>query len=1716
MKKYFSSYISTFLVFFSCYAINMFSQEISYVSNKNLNINAFDVSKDGRKIAAIIYPSAETIIYNTFSGNELMRLKGYEFTPKSVHFYKSFIVVEHQYPSRIDVWDSSSYSLLNSYDIAESYSSSYFLKKSGKIALLSRKNIILLNVNDGKKQSIKRVKEGQLNSVERIKISENESTILVVDNLNIRIYSKNKGFKNPISVPIKNVLDCIVNKSSFAIIKRGLNYGAVVQFFDLQGKPLKNEKLIKDSTLEYGLGNYLQNLNENTIMFQSFSTLFFVDQNYNSSKFKLRHNIKNYKLINNFGLAINYGKDLHLVDFEGNLFMEIKSNSIYHTKLFIEREDKKNINNMKMIVEDRIMFFDENFKKSDSIFLKNPFVNSLETKNNLMCFATRNKTIQVWDIKRKKNILNISFREGYPQILKISEENRVIVASFYDEPKVVIFNLNSGEIIKNIFFGEEIPTALDVKDNWLAVGTSKGNYYTYKISGKNIIAEQIKKPGLGNAITSIKIGSQTAYLASVGRIYEAPLYVNQKETNKLFKGHSSYVQSLSLNSSGEHLVSSSVDGTVNLWDVKKEVLLENFKIDSTWLNNTKLYDDFAIVGNGPGNFGTIIYNEKISDKLQNTNPELIVQSSNTRSTNKVVFSPNGKLLASNDGQSVKVREIKTGFLISEFSTENNVVNDIDFDKDGKSLIVATGQGIEFIDPITGKSKKKLDLKMRNRSIHQVESFKVFNAFLVNNTHGWHYPLFYHSNSGKFLGQLNINPNKEIDKKIISVKISNDGKKIATYGSHYIKIFSVDLRTLKTNQIAVIPRREVGVSNSYWHNLVDFSEDGKYLSFIDFKDYNKTIVYDLEKQKIIFEEQGQFAKFGKEHNLLVFEGTTSLKLKNLDDNSEKKMIPNVPHIDKIMSLGYDPVNNLFASSDSWGNIKTWDSKSTKTIKELDRFSNDVYHSELSPKGDFIAYTNKKGIFLFDLKQFKTISLEGNNYPYFGTFSKDGNLFYYRQNKNLWVYNLMKNSKEKIINTNTNRDNSGGTTLSSDGKLIMFEDKSSSTLKIYELKNNTLVHNVNLKKIGGYNIVNVNKLINSEKLILRGTGLKNINNKKIEFRLIEYNLNSNALINLSEKRTIDISNNWKSIRIKNNIAVNAISPSDSLYAYQEDSDLKIQNLYSKEILFDNYESNVRYGEFSKDGKYFFIVFNSGKLKVISTKTFKVTKTFFATNGDITSVDTKDHFLMVLGADNKINVFDIKNDFKKLYTTTFTGKGEFLIANEEGFYYASKGTINSVAFKKGTEIYPFEQFDLYYNRPDKAAKNLAKLGIVDSVLINAYYQAYQKRIKKMGFNENQLSGEFNLPEVNITSNNIPITINTNNIIIDIEAKDAIHNLDRINVWINDVPVFGSKGKSIKHLNSKEISQSLKLLLTKGENKVQISVTNIKGAESLKKTFKIRSNIQVVKPTLYLVSIGVSKYVNRDYNLKYAAKDAQDLSNYTQTLKGDYKKIETIELLNENVTAENVIKIKDQLLKTNVSDVVVVFYAGHGLIDDKLDYYLATHNIDFNNPSKNGLSYESLEGLLDGIPARKKLLLMDSCHSGEIDKEELELINAEKSKSKNVTSRGTITVGNKSKKMGLKNSFELMQMLFADLKRGTGAMVISSASGVEFAYEKDELKNGVFTYALLEGLKNGNCDLNNDGKTLISEIRKYVIDKVVELTKGKQNPTSRKESLEYDFSAW
>ena len=218
---------------------------------------------------------------------------------------------------------------------------------------------------------------------------------------------------------------------------------------------------------------------------------------------------------------------------------------------------------------------------------------------------------------------------------------------------------------------------------------------------------------------------------------------------------------------------------------------------------------------------------------------------------------------------------------------------------------------------------------------------------------------------------------------------------------------------------------------------------------------------------------------------------------------------------------------------------------------------------------------------------------------------------------------------------------------------------------------------------------------------------------------------------------------------------------------------------------------------------------------------------------------------------------------------------------------------------------------------------------------------------------------------------------------------------------------------------------------------------------------------------------------------------------------------LFNEQVTLQNVRELKQKLLQSKEDDKVIIVYSGHGLLSKNYDYYLSTHTVNFTQPEQNGLLYEELENLADSIRSRKKLMLIDACHSGEVDKEEMQKIATVQAALKG----NGVTAGNKGikvpAKMGTKNSFELMQELFVNISKGTGATIISAAAGTQFAYEKGELKNGVFTYSILELL-------NSRQTVTVNQLKKHVGKRVSELTEGLQQPAARNEMQAIDWIVW
>jgi len=243
---------------------------------------------------------------------------------------------------------------------------------------------------------------------------------------------------------------------------------------------------------------------------------------------------------------------------------------------------------------------------------------------------------------------------------------------------------------------------------------------------------------------------------------------------------------------------------------------------------------------------------------------------------------------------------------------------------------------------------------------------------------------------------------------------------------------------------------------------------------------------------------------------------------------------------------------------------------------------------------------------------------------------------------------------------------------------------------------------------------------------------------------------------------------------------------------------------------------------------------------------------------------------------------------------------------------------------------------------------------------------------------------------------------------------------------------------------------------------------------------------------------------------------------LSRQYGRVATRTVTDGQATREGILAAKQFLTQSGVDDTVVLFVAGHGVLDTEYAYHFGTHDFDPQRPAHRGLPFDDLNELLAGIRARHKLFLIDSCHAGKVEPDAPPATWVTLSNSSAIDGAGVVKVRSLNRDRGpgaivagqkLVRTRVAQEQIFADLSRGTGAIVIAACSGAEYSLEGPEWQNGVFTFCVLECLRSMQGDVDRDNRLHVSELRDYVSRRVVDLTQGGQHPTVRQENLSNDF---
>lgn len=475
----------------------------------------------------------------------------------------------------------------------------------------------------------------------------------------------------------------------------------------------------------------------------------------------------------------------------------------------------------------------------------------------------------------------------------------------------------------------------------------------------------------------------------------------------------------------------------------------------------------------------------------------------------------------------------------------------------------------------------------------------------------------------------------------------------------------------------------------------------------------------------------------------------------------------------------------------------------------------------------------------------------------------------------------------------------------------------------------------------------------------------------------------------------------------------------------------------------------------------------------------------------------------------VLEVTNEgvFREMIQLWSPAVGSRLAVLPDGRYFASPVANLPIFFRRGDHLYPVEDYDLHWNRPADIAR---AFGAPDET-VQIFETRQQKRIQHLG-NKHLVPEAAGGPSLTIEC--APSCIHDSATLrIPIRLAAGEHPISGIDLYVNDVPVYGHRGYSI-HIPART-SRTVEIVtpLTTGTNKIQIAARDASSAVSGRSLLNVQRSRVGSRPTRFIVSIGVSDYGNPDVDLAYAAKDANDIAAAMASAAAKSRDTRTLVLTDAFASRKNILKAKKFLCESRTEDEVIVFVAGHGVMADDGEYFFCPSDFE-RDGFKQGLSFTDLESLFDGIPALNRLLLVDSCHSGELTEEEADSIAVKYEASlseNNVRIRRIEGPANRAQQESSYSIANAASDLFLDLRRTTGATVISASGALEFAYEDSTRQNGLFTHSILEVIDD-TVD-SHEGTLRASTLADRVGSMVETMTNGLQNPRARFVNLATDF---
>ena len=217
---------------------------------------------------------------------------------------------------------------------------------------------------------------------------------------------------------------------------------------------------------------------------------------------------------------------------------------------------------------------------------------------------------------------------------------------------------------------------------------------------------------------------------------------------------------------------------------------------------------------------------------------------------------------------------------------------------------------------------------------------------------------------------------------------------------------------------------------------------------------------------------------------------------------------------------------------------------------------------------------------------------------------------------------------------------------------------------------------------------------------------------------------------------------------------------------------------------------------------------------------------------------------------------------------------------------------------------------------------------------------------------------------------------------------------------------------------------------------------------------------PALHLLLVGVADYAGTTLDLRYTAKDAEDMAAALRQAGGQLFGADSVFVHLLSTTPDSLQPSKANIKaafeaiarRAKAEDILVAYFSGHGTnygdAEKSLFYFLTMEIGDFNlsDPwvrDQRAISSDELTRWINQVPAQKQVLIVDACNSGKVAED-------------------IMRTGGKSLTSSQIRALERV-------KDRTGMFILSGSAADQKSFEASGFRQSLLTYSLLEGMKSG-----------------------------------------------